>query len=377
MPIRLLLVQSAICLFWIFFLASGIHPINLPLIIAFGMWPIVGLISDAKVPLRDIIPILTLLVVGYTAWLTGWQPASITFTGISTIIFLLAWIEGTRKNTETQVGAFCLGLVLYSPLAIITISAIFGVFSIWPAAMGLTVLGGALIYALRDGWSVTAAITGVTILRINGLAMLLLPVAFITDPTSIYGVHIQILGIGGAASLIVMTRQQLLFRRKLIAATYELSTYMQRDQLTGLFTWVGLVDRLNELKRETWFVICVDINGFNAINVAHGFEVGDNLLRHIGSELPGQWPQALHARVGGDYFVSVFPTNDGVDARTYTQAFEAMASAFNPDITVRATAGRSLPGTQDVIEELLAQSDLDMAKRRLDIRKAPRLRTTS
>ncbi|WP_336249868.1 diguanylate cyclase domain-containing protein [Stomatohabitans albus] len=377
MPIRLLLVQSAICLFWIFFLASGINPINLPLLIAFGMWPIVGLISDAKVPIRDIIPILTLLIVGYAAWLTGWQPESITFTGISTIIFLLAWIEGTRKNTETQVGAFCLGLVLYSPLAIITISAIFGVFSIWPAAMGLTVLGGALIYALRDGWSVTAAITGVTILRINGLAMLLLPVAFITDPTSIYGVHIQILGIGGAASLIVMTRQQLLFRRKLIAATYELSTYMQRDQLTGLFTWVGLVDRLNELKRETWFVICVDINGFNAINVAHGFEVGDNLLRHIGSELPGQWPQALHARVGGDYFVSVFPTNDGVDARTYTQAFEAMASAFNPDITVRATAGRSLPGTQDVIEELLAQSDLDMAKRRLDIRKAPRLRTTS
>ncbi|WP_336250972.1 diguanylate cyclase domain-containing protein, partial [Stomatohabitans albus] len=198
-----------------------------------------------------------------------------------------------------------------------------------------------------------------------------------TDPTSIYGVHIQILGIGGAASLIVMTRQQLLFRRKLIAATYELSTYMQHDQLTGLFTWVGLVDRLNELKRETWYVICVDINGFNAINVAHGFEVGDNLLRHIGIELPRRWPQALHARVGGDYFVSVFPIHEDVDGRMYTQAFEAIASAFNPDITVRATAGRSLPGTQDVIEELLAQSDLDMAKRRMDIRKAPRLRTTS
>lgn len=370
MAIRLLSIQIAICLFWLFFLVNHVDPITLPLVAAFTLWPIVGVISQARVPAVTIIPILVLFVVGYAAWMTGWNPEGSSFAWVAGLIFLLAWNGCTQVANSAKISTLWLGLVLYSPLFIIALANYLEVTSIWPAAIGITLQLGALIYALRNEWPVSAVFNDVTVLRLNGLSMLILPVIYVADPTALDGLHGHILGIGGAVSAIVMTRQQLQFRRRLTEATIELSTYTNTDQLTGLHTWVGLVDYVKTRVDGPIRVICTDIDRFSCVNSNEGFAFGDTVLTHIGKRLPEVMPEAIHARVGGDYFVSVIPGAE-VDLLAHEATIRALLHDLAPHVVITVTAGVSDLGQANDVQRLLPEADIALATRKIEKATSP------
>lgn len=363
MVIRLLLIQLCICAYWLLFVVSDLDPITLPLVAAFSLLPLVGVLNAAHVSPVQVIPILVLFTVGYLAWVYGWDPSGPGFAWVTGLVFMTAWNGCSQAVKEARMGTVWLGCVLYSPLFIMAGADLLEIHTVWPPILGVAIQCSALVYAIRDEWTVSTAFTEITILRMNGLAMLMIPVIFIVDQNAIFGTNERILGIGGAICAIVMTRQQLRFRRRLLAANRELSNYTYRDQLTGMYTWAGLQAHLTANPIPELTMVCVDIDQFGQINARAGFDVGDQLLIHIGQSLETALPHALHARIGGDYFVAV--VGEGTtDPDDFEAAYEEIVRAFDPDLKLVVTAGASAVGTQADLEDFLGQCDLSIAQRR-------------
>ncbi len=106
------------------------------------------------------------------------------------------------------------------------------------------------------------------------------------------------------------------------------------DHLTGLPNQRLFEDRLSaaiEQSRQNktrTALLMVDLDGFKLINDSHGHEVGDELLRHISSNLRGaiRAPDTL-ARLGGDEFI-IIATDLPNDQPAETLA-EASALAYH------------------------------------------------
>ncbi|KDR25054.1 MULTISPECIES: GGDEF domain-containing protein [Caballeronia] len=82
----------------------------------------------------------------------------------------------------------------------------------------------------------------------------------------------------------------------------------RHDELTGLLNRAGLFRAVRSSAPEHTALLYLDLDGFKAINDAHGHEIGDTLLalvarrlRHLSGE------GSLVARLGGDEFVIVTP----------------------------------------------------------------------
>lgn len=363
MAIQLLLIQLSISAFWLLFVVGNLNPITLPLVAALAFLPLVGVLGAAKISPVKVIPILVLFTVGYLAWLYGWEPNGPAFAWVTGLVFLIAWNGCTQVADQTRMNTVWLGVILYCPLFIMAMADFLDITSVWPPALGIAIQSAALVYAIRSDWPVTTAITDITILRMNGLAMLMVPVIFITDQHAVFGTNEHILGLGGAISAIVMTRQHLRFRRRLLAANRELADYTYRDQLTGMFTWAGLKAHLDAHPMPHLTMVCVDIDQFGQINAQDGFDLGDQLLVHIGRSLNTAIPHALHARIGGDFFVAVVGEGS-TNPDDFEAAYREMIFQFNPELAVSVTAGVSAPGTVDDLEDFLGQCDLSIAQRR-------------
>ena len=363
MALRLLVIQLSISFFWLAFVVSDLNPITLPLVASFALMPLIGVISTAKLPLIRVIPMFVLFIVGYLAWMYGWEPQGPAFAWVSGLVFLIAWMECTQSSEHTDMPSIWLGLVLYSPLLIMGAADVAEIDSAWPAAIGIAIQSGALVFALRNEWPTTTAFTDVTLSRMNGLAMLLVPVIYITDPTAIFGTHEHILGIGGAISAIVMTRQQLRNRRTLMATNQVLTNYAYHDQLTGVYTWAGLLAHLKAHAITDVTMVCVDIDGFGEINAQRGLHAGDNVLIALSNQFPRVLPQAVAARIGGDFFVFVVPSPT-VDLEEIEAAFTTMGRAIDPALALTATAGVSPFAPVSQLTDRLSVCDQDIAARR-------------
>ncbi len=151
------------------------------------------------------------------------------------------------------------------------------------------------------------------------------------------------------------------------------------DTLTDLPNRVLLIDRLQQAmaqeqrRGQQLAVVYVDLDGFKAINDAHGHDVGDRLLAALANRLK----QALRegdtiARLGGDEFVAVLLDIGGtVDyVPLLKRLLEASARPVHMDervLQVSASLGVTFyPQAEETdADRLLRQSDLAMYQAKL------------
>ena len=151
------------------------------------------------------------------------------------------------------------------------------------------------------------------------------------------------------------------------------------DALTGLPNRTLLIDRLDQaLQRaaaasETVAILSLDLDGFGAINDAHGHLVGDGLLQAVTLRLIDEiGPAASLARLGADQFVMVLENATSATrvAGMAGRLQEALAMPFMVDgheIIVTATVGLSLfPADGREPAALLRQSEVAMRAARME-----------
>jgi diguanylate cyclase len=122
------------------------------------------------------------------------------------------------------------------------------------------------------------------------------------------------------AKMIAQQVERELLFQSLQQANTELASHASTDALTGLPNRRLLLDELRRMlargaRDERGVVVAfIDLDGFKAVNDAHGHEVGDEFLFAIARSLGSALRQGdLLARLGGDEFVVIGagPTLDG------------------------------------------------------------------
>lgn len=137
------------------------------------------------------------------------------------------------------------------------------------------------------------------------------------------------------------------------------------DDLTSLLNRRGLHNALErQLEEGDVQVLCLNLDGFKAINDSRGHATGDSLLRFVAAKLRHLAPaDAFVARTGGDEFVVTIPTDAKFkDHPIIAQLFEWMAKPLcirGQDIRVSASIGvahSAVSGTS--VESLLTDADI-------------------
>ncbi len=91
--------------------------------------------------------------------------------------------------------------------------------------------------------------------------------------------------------------------------TNELYERSVKDRLTGLYNRVYFISELHKMieKHVEFYFIAIAVNRFKTINDIHGYEMGDAVLREIGSRLSVfKTENAIVSRISGDEFVLVY-----------------------------------------------------------------------
>jgi diguanylate cyclase (GGDEF)-like protein len=146
------------------------------------------------------------------------------------------------------------------------------------------------------------------------------------------------------------------------------------DAHTGLLNRKGFADRAEELcrraaaKGQDIAVLSIQMNRFKTVNDRHGYEIGDALLRAIGTAMRSTvGGDAEVARVGGDEFAIAISVEPGKSAKA-EQAAEsvllAITSAFSIEdrqLQLGAFAGIASAAAHDVeVPDLLRRADIAM-----------------
>ena len=140
-----------------------------------------------------------------------------------------------------------------------------------------------------------------------------------------------------------------------------------RDELTELFNRRRFEEELvraNDFAaryRRPSVLLVIDVDGFKAVNDAHGHAAGDDVLRRIARILEQRLRRTdIVARVGGDEFAALLPETDlhrgrHVGAAVVAAVGRAMAEG-EPAVTV--SAGLTvLEGGGDTVETVLRNAD--------------------
>lgn len=133
------------------------------------------------------------------------------------------------------------------------------------------------------------------------------------------------------ATMIAQQVERELLFQSLQQANSELASHASTDALTGLPNRRLLLEELRRMlargaRDEHGVVVAfIDLDGFKAINDAHGHEVGDEFLFAIARRLGSALRQGdLLARLGGDEFVVIGAGPLRSDALKTTAAAEAL-----------------------------------------------------
>jgi len=144
------------------------------------------------------------------------------------------------------------------------------------------------------------------------------------------------------------------------------------DELTGLANRSGLRDHLARMAGSGASVVFCDLNGFKAVNDAHGHDVGDAVLVQVARRLQRTTRgEDFVARIGGDEFVIVAPPDINSDfdmlARRILRATDQPMILPGPIV---ATVGMSIgmavlePGSDPAAVLTLADRDMYRMKSR-------------
>ena len=150
------------------------------------------------------------------------------------------------------------------------------------------------------------------------------------------------------------------------------------DPLTGLpnraFFRQSLDDRMTQVTRsgEAVALLCLDLDGFKAVNDTLGHPVGDALLCEVGKLLTAIAPDGLVARQGGDEFAIVLTvTPDSDRPRALAQAIlDAMIQPIETAgqaIPIGVSLGIAIgPGDGNDADDLLKNADLALYRAKQD-----------
>lgn len=143
---------------------------------------------------------------------------------------------------------------------------------------------------------------------------------------------------------------------------------MNVDDLTGIGNRRHLRNRFWRLRQQGrgMALIFLDLNGFKAVNDAHGHDTGDEVLKIVGRRLSsGIRPGETVARLGGDEFAVLLDTSD------YSAAL-AVGERLRQSVARKITAGSAalhvtpsigvamFPADGDNFEKLCAAADRRM-----------------
>ncbi|WP_433790234.1 putative bifunctional diguanylate cyclase/phosphodiesterase [Actinoplanes sp. CA-252034] len=159
------------------------------------------------------------------------------------------------------------------------------------------------------------------------------------DPAAIAWVS---LGIGAVVlCLLVVMRMWGLVRQVKLQAS-RLGDLAMLDPLTGLANRRAFEEALGAaVATGTPTVLLLDLNGFKAVNDRFGHAVGDELLAAVAARISGAIPAgAVAARMGGDEFAVLLPTDVGDDlAARLRTAIHQPIHAGGQDLLVGASIG--------------------------------------
>ncbi|WP_227269633.1 putative bifunctional diguanylate cyclase/phosphodiesterase [Roseobacter weihaiensis] len=117
----------------------------------------------------------------------------------------------------------------------------------------------------------------------------------------------------GIAALLLL-RREVLGRQARDRAERDVEFLAYFDKLTELPNRAQFQSRLDKslTKHEPVALILVDVDDFKTINDTYGHAAGDTVLRHVGKLLSAQVEASdgFAARIGGDEFAIVLPTDD-------------------------------------------------------------------
>ncbi|MBB6510620.1 diguanylate cyclase (GGDEF)-like protein/PAS domain S-box-containing protein [Rhizobium soli] len=135
------------------------------------------------------------------------------------------------------------------------------------------------------------------------------------------------------------------------------------DALTGLLNRRGLSIEFTSLQSADGFaVLALDLDGFKAVNDAHGHAMGDFVLQTIAARLTSAVrDRDLVARTGGDEFVVVVAGDRTAGEAAAERILERMREPRAIDdgtVDVRVSIGGIWTGEKRDVTELLKEADL-------------------
>ena len=139
------------------------------------------------------------------------------------------------------------------------------------------------------------------------------------------------------------------------------------DDLTGLLNRRQVLERLAAVAarhQPTLGLLWCDIDGFKAINDAHGHAAGDAVLEALSDRIRRclRSPADVGGRIGGDEVVVVLPGIAGLDeAAAFAERLRGLAAEPIPagDEVLHATIsiGVTLAGPDEAVDAILARAD--------------------
>lgn len=298
--------------------------------------PLMSRLNILATTLTIVLPLYVVLVQAspeqrQLAWWTGALYPALDAWVLSTLLALLF----TRRRLPLIVLPLVTGvlLIVVGDMAYVILSArgqyspLHPVTALWTAAIGAFGLSAlrALTLTTDPEWNRPAWVPAL----VQAGPYVALGVATLTWALISHGEAVENVTFGGIMALtaLLLARQELLGVRQRRLTTRLRSTaqalqgsrrdlwrQLHTDDLTGLPNRRACLDRLDSWlaqnpTRTDVGVLFLDLDGFKNVNDGYGHAAGDEVLRTVGyrlTELAGQEPDLLPARLSGDEFALVF-----------------------------------------------------------------------